>query len=289
VAVARAFDGIVVNADSMQVYREIAVLSARPTLPGMGGVEHRLYGVLPAAQACSAAAWAAMARREVAAARRAGRMPIVVGGTGLYLRALLHGMAPVPDVPEAIRMRVRSRLEREGAAALHGALRRLDPEGAERLRPTDSQRIVRALEVAEATGRPLRHWHGLPPEGGHDGPVLAVVLDPPRAWMHRRCDARVRAMVVRGAADEAAAVGGLGLDPALPAMKTLGLQPFLNYARGRASLAEAIERTQAATRQYAKRQATWFRHQMKDALRVAATSEAARQRAVLAAVGRFVS
>lgn len=273
----------------MQVYREIAVLSARPTLAEMGEVEHRLYGVIPAAKACSAASWADRARREIADVQSAGAQPIMVGGTGLYLRALLAGLAPVPDVPGEVREAVRERLKREGPAALHAALVRIDPETAAKLRPSDPQRIARAMEVIEATGASLAVWQRQPAAGGYPGPVLSLVVDPPRPWLHKHCDARVRAMVARGAADEAAAVAGLGLDPALPAMKILGLQPFIGCARGTMTLAQAVERTQAATRQFAKRQATWFRHQMRDAVRVAATAAAAREAAILEAVGRFVS
>lgn len=203
-----------------------------------------------------------------------GRLPILVGGTGLYLAAFLDGLAPLPAVPDAVRQAVRDRLGRDGPVALHAELARRDLAGATRLRPQDRQRVARALEVIEAAGRPIGWWQDQPREGGHPGPALPIVLDPPRAALYARCDRRLGAMVARGALDEAAAVAGLNLGPDRPAAKTLGLRELADAAAGRCTLAEAMARARQATRRYAKRQVTWFRHQMPSAHRLRAAGGA---------------
>jgi len=261
--IATRLNGVVINADSMQVYRDLEILTARPGAGALAAAPHRLYGVLPAAEACSAARWRALALAEIAAAHDAGRAPVVVGGTGLYLRALLEGLSGIPDIPDPIRTAARARLAAVGAAGLHADLAARDPETASRLRPGDSQRLVRAWEVLEATGRPLAAWH----RDGTDGPppglgFAVIVLDPPRPALYAACDGRFRSMVDAGALDEVKALDALGLDPDLPAMKALGVPELRRHLAGAASLDESVALARQSTRRYAKRQVTWFRHQL---------------------------
>ncbi|HUL08944.1 MAG TPA: tRNA (adenosine(37)-N6)-dimethylallyltransferase MiaA [Candidatus Acidoferrum sp.] len=259
-AVAREFGGAVINADSLQVYRELPVLTAQPTAAACAAAPHRLYGFLPATERSSAARWAASARAEIDAAAAQGRLPIVVGGTGLYLRALQHGLAPVPEIPAAVRSAAKERLVTLGKAAFHAELVRRDPAMAARVQPSDAQRMVRAWEVLEATGRSLADWQARQ-EGPIDGPrFLTFVLMPERAALYAACDTRFRAMVEQGALGEAAALRDL--DPGLPAFKALGLRELIAHLRGESTLEAAIAAAQQATRRYAKRQMTWFRNQM---------------------------
>jgi tRNA dimethylallyltransferase len=225
------------------------------------GVPHRLYGVLAAETACSAAAWRTMALEEVRAAHAQGRLPVVVGGTGLYLSALTEGLSPVPEIAEAVRRGVRERLAAWGPEAAHAELAARDPAMAARLRPSDRQRLARALEVLEGTGRSLAEWQrvlGAPPEGLR---FVCVALLPERDALYAACEARWQRMMAAGALDEARAVGALGLDPRLPAMKALGLRPLLRHLAGAIDLAAAELLARQETRRYAKRQTTWFRHQ----------------------------
>ena len=261
--IARAHDGIVINADSMQVYRELNLLTARPDSDEMAAVPHRLYGVVPAVEACSAARWRDMALTEIAAARGAGKLPIVVGGTGLYLRALTDGLAPVPDIPPDVRAAARSLHASLGGAAFHDRLVESDPETAARLAPGDTHRLIRAWEVIEATGVSLAEWQRRQGDnGGLDGRLVRLVLMPPRAALYQRCDARLAAMVERGALDEVVALMALGLEADLPAMKALGVPELARHLAGEVDIDTAIAAAQQATRRYAKRQLTWFRHQM---------------------------
>src|SRR5216683_5166490 len=261
-AVAEALGGTIINADSMQVYRDLAVLTARPGAAELARVPHRLYGVIDAAEACSAGRWRALALGEIAAAREAGRVPVLSGGTGLYLRALLDGLAPVPPVPAALREEARSLHARLGGEAFRRALAARDPDAAQRLSPGDTQRLIRAYEVVAATGRPLAEWRG--GQGPAAGPsaAAAVVLLPPRAMLYAACDARFLAMMERGALAEVEALLARGLDPALPAMKAVGVPELASLLAGRSSRQAAIAAAQQATRRYAKRQYTWFRHQI---------------------------
>ncbi len=261
---AERLGGTVVNADAMQVYRELRILTARPGAEDERRAPHRLYGHVPGREAYSAARYAADARAAIEAAQAGGRVPIVVGGTGLYFRALTHGLSPIPPVPEAIRARWRSRASEEGAPALHAVLTERDPEMAMRLKPSDPQRIVRALEVLEATGVSLARWQERPGE-----PVIrsaegrAFVIARERQDVRQRCDARFEAMMAAGALDEVRALLQLGLDPALPVMRALGVAPLAGVIEGGLTLAEASERAKAETRQYVKRQITWLsRHMM---------------------------
>lgn len=257
-AAAQAFDGTVINADSMQIYRDLPILSAAPGPAERAAVPHRLYGVLDAGELNSAARWRALALRAIEEAHDQGRLPILVGGTGLYLKGLTEGLAPMPDIPEAVRAGVRDRLAAEGAPSLHRVLRDRDPVAAARLEPADSQRIARALEVVEATGRPLSAWQADPPMGppAHLA-FTTLVIAPPRAAVHARAEARLEAMIEEGALDEVAALMARGLDPALPAMKALGVPDLAAHLRGAVSLTEALDRAKTATRRYAKRQFVW--------------------------------
>jgi tRNA dimethylallyltransferase len=260
-AVAEALGGTIINADSMQVYRDLAVLTARPGAAELARVPHRLYGVIDAAEACSAGRWRDLALAEIAAARAAGRVPILAGGTGLYLRALLNGLAPVPPIPTALRDEARALHANLGGEAFRRALAARDPEAAQRLAPGDAQRLIRAYEVVAATGRPLAEWRrGQGPAAGP--PAVAVVLLPPRPQLYAACDARFLAIMEQGALAEAAALLARGLDPALPAMKAVGVPELAALLAGRSSAEAAVAAAQQATRRYAKRQYTWFRHQM---------------------------
>ncbi|MFQ5348040.1 MAG: tRNA (adenosine(37)-N6)-dimethylallyltransferase MiaA [Rhodothalassiaceae bacterium] len=273
-ALAAQYGGVVINADSMQIYRDLEILTARPDAATMARVPHRLYGILDAADPCSAGRWLRLASAEIAAASHAGRLPILVGGTGLYFRALLEGLADVPPVPAALQRRIARRLAAEGPVALHAALRERDPLMAARLRPTDSQRIVRALAVILATGRSLAEFQrasgkGLAEAGGNVR-FLKWVLDSPREALYRRIDARFARMMERGALDEVRRLLARGLDPGLPAMKAIGVPPLGALIAGRISREEAIRRAQQDSRRYAKRQMTWFRTQTPDWPRLAA-------------------
>ena len=250
--------GIVINADSAQVYRDLRVLSARPVEAEEARVPHRLYGYRDGAQACSAADWAADARREIAAAHASGRLPILVGGTGLYLRTLLDGIAPVPPIDEAIRSEVRAMPVADAYAALGG----LDPRAAARLHATDTTRIARALEVVRSTGKPLSEWQRRK-EGGI-GPQVTLhplILLPPRDWLYARCDRRFEEMLGPTGLAEGQCLLERCLDPALPVMRAIGVPQVAGLLRGELSRPEALAAGQAATRQYAKRQYTWFNHQ----------------------------
>jgi tRNA dimethylallyltransferase len=250
---------VIINADSAQVYADLAVLSARPSEDETGGIEHRLFGAWDGSVACSAARWAEAARAEIAAAHDAGIVPILVGGTGMYIRVLLDGIAPIPEIDPEIRRVVRA-LPVETA---HEALMIEDPEAAIQLHATDSQRIARALEVKRSTGVTLGDWH-LAKTGGiaEEIALFPLVLDPPREWLYERCDARFAAMLEEGALDEVMALLARELDPDLPVMRAIGVPEVIALLGGELSEEEAITAGQQATRNYAKRQYTWFRRQV---------------------------
>lgn len=268
-AVAEQFDGTVINADSMQIYRELRVLTARPSPEDEARVPHRLYGALPAAERCNAARWRDLAVVEIAAAQAQNRLPILCGGTGLYLKALMEGLSPVPEVPESVRADIRKRLAREGPEALHAELAARSDEMAERLAPADRQRVARALEVLEATGKSLADWQALSVEGAPERLRFTVILfDPPRDDLYEACDRRFEAMLDAGALQEVKDLLALELDPALPAMKALGVQELAAYLAGEMSREDALGAGQQATRRYAKRQTTWFGNQIVPELRI---------------------
>jgi tRNA dimethylallyltransferase len=258
---AAALRGTIINADSLQSYRDLHILSARPEEAAIAGVPHRLYGFLDAAERGSVGRWRALALGEIAAAHAAGRLPIVVGGTGLYIRALQHGLAAVPPIPAAIRAEAAELYRTLGGAGLRERLAALDPAGAARLPPGDRQRLTRAFEVVYTTGVPLSEWQARTATASPYR-FASVLLAPPREALYAACDARFRAMIAHGGLDEAAALGSRGLDPTLPAMKAVGVPELLRHLRGESLFDEAIEEGQRATRRYAKRQMTWFRHQM---------------------------
>jgi tRNA dimethylallyltransferase len=251
-------NGIVVNADASQVYADLAILSARPSEDEMEGVPHRLFGHVDAAEAHNAVRWADEARGVIAEAHAAGQVPILVGGTGLHMRTLLNGIAPVPEIDPDIREAVRAL----PVADAHAALAAADAAAAARLNPADTTRVARALEVVRSTGRTLADWQQAIAGGIADQIALApLILLPPRDWLRDRCDVRLVQMFDRGAVEEAEALLARGLNPDLPAMRAIGVPQIASYLRGEISRAEALEQTQAATRQYAKRQYTWFRNQ----------------------------
>lgn len=283
-AVASALNGTVINADSIQLYRELRILSDRPPGDTVAGIPHRLYGVLDADAPRSAAAWCEMALAEVAAAQAEGRLPVVVGGTGLYLSALTRGLSPVPEVPEDVRRRVRAHLDAVGPEAVHAELAVRDPVMGARLRPTDRQRLARALEVLEATGRSLAEWQSVPGTSPKHLAFHCFAVLPERAALHAACDARWQRMMAAGALDEARALAARGLDPRLPAMKALGLRPLLRHLAGELTLDEAGELARVETRQYAKRQTTWFRHQWPQAEALHPPSEPSAREAFAAAL-----
>jgi tRNA dimethylallyltransferase len=255
--------GVVINADSMQVYRDLRVITARPTPEEEAGVPHRLYGHVDAAVNFSAGNWVTDAAAALAQARAESRLPIFVGGSGLYFKALTRGLSAVPPIPPAIREAVRARLERDGVEALHAELARRDPASAERLKPRDRTRIARALEVVEATGRSLTDWHrdGLPPLLP-PGQFKALFLEPDREVLYARIDARFAAMLKAGALDEVGRLASRKLDSLLPAMKAHGVPALIRHLKGEIGLDEATVIGAADTRHYAKRQFTWFRHQL---------------------------
>jgi tRNA dimethylallyltransferase len=268
--VAEAFGGAVVNADSMQVYRDLAVLTARPGPAELARAPHLLYGVLDGGELCSAARWRALALEAIADASAAGRLPILTGGTGLYLRALLHGLAEIPEIPEAVRAEARALHAQEGGDAFRGRLAAVDPEAAKRLPAGDTQRLIRAYEVVVATRKTLREWQSEQQRASDVGPVLALTLLPPRPLLYAAADHRFAAMVKVGALAEVRRLVDRRLDPALPVMKAVGVPELARHLAGEIALEEAIRLGQQATRRYAKRQYTWFRHQLPEAHRIEA-------------------
>jgi tRNA dimethylallyltransferase len=263
VALARRFGGVVINADSMQVYRDLQIITARPTSEEMGEVPHRLYGHVDGAVNHSAAAYVAEAASLLAELARAGVLPVVVGGTGLYFKALTEGLSEIPPVPDVVRAEFRAWALPRETGELHAELVRKDPEMAARLLPSDRLRVMRALEVLAATGRSLASFQGARQPGPLAGRnLLRLFLAPERELVRARIDARFEAMMAQGALDEVARLRERRLDPLLPVMRAHGVPGLIAHLDGGLSLAEAVARGQADTRAYAKRQMTWFRHQM---------------------------
>jgi tRNA dimethylallyltransferase len=257
-ALAEQIGGVIVNADSAQIYRDLKVLSAAPTEDELRRAEHRLYGIQDGALPCSAAEWAEHAKAEIAGIHAGGRTPILVGGTGLYLRTLLEGIAPVPAIDPEVRARVRATPTEENYAKL----RSIDSEAAARLKPRDSSRVSRALEVILSSGRTLAEWQQ-EREGGIAGEVepKPLILLPPRKWLYARCDERFAHMIDRGAVTEVETLMARKLNPNLPVMRAIGVRELSSYLLGQSTLDQAIAAGQQATRRYAKRQYTWFAHQ----------------------------
>ena len=257
---ARENGGTIINADASQLYADLRIVTARPSPAEEAAAPHRLYGVVDGAQPCSAAAWAGMAREEIGRAHQIGSLPILVGGTGLYIKTLLAGTAPVPEIDAEIRQEVRGLATAELAAALAAE----DPAMSARLRPSDTQRLARALEVIRSTGRSLADW-----QRTRTGGLAAFVslhcevIDLPRSELYERCERRFDAMLGEGALEEVHSLADRGLDPALPVMKAIGVPPLLAHLRGEIDLAEAADAVKRDTRRYAKRQQTWFRTQFR--------------------------
>jgi len=283
-AAAQALDGVVVNIDSMQVYRDLRIITARPDAAEERAAPHCLYGHVDAAENYSVARYLADAAPALAEISDAGKLPVFVGGTGLYFKALTHGLSRIPPIPVALREAIRLRIATEGVTAMHAELARRDPPLALRIRPGDRTRIARGLEVIEATGRSLDAWNKdnsaplVPPDES-----LRLFLDVPRETLVARIDARFDAMLLDGALDEVRALAARDLDPMLPAMKAHGVPWLIRHLKGEIAIAEAAAQAKRDTRHYAKRQVTWFRHQLADWTRVAPETGLA---AVLRAAGR---
>ncbi|MCC7167289.1 MAG: tRNA (adenosine(37)-N6)-dimethylallyltransferase MiaA [Rhodospirillales bacterium] len=259
-ALAQRLRGVIVNADALQLYRDLRLLTARPSASDEARVPHRLYGILGPDESSAAGWWRGQAVAAIDEAWAAERLPILVGGTGLYLKALLEGLSPMPAIPDAVRQAARALAERIGGPALHAELARRDPLMAARLRPSDRQRVTRAWEVIEATGRSLALWQA---EKGQPfaARTHAILLMPERTALRASLDVRFLAMVEGGGQDEARSLIASPAD--WPIRRALGLNELISYLKGEISYPQAIAQAQAATRAYAKRQATWFRHQFR--------------------------
>lgn len=261
-------NGVIINADSMQIYDALPILTAAPRLEEMQGIPHRLYNILPPAERCSAARWCSLAHLEIARVLTEGRTPFLVGGTGLYLKALMEGLAPIPDIPQDVRENAVREQERLGNPAFHAALALKDPVMAARLHPQDTQRLIRAWEVWEATGRSLASWQIVPPDAppAHYHYHVTLIL-PPRGTLYDRCNRRFDMMMENGALEETAAFarridkGDIPEDA--PVTGALGFKPLRAYLQGEQTREEALKRAKTDTRHYAKRQVTWFRHQVR--------------------------
>lgn len=249
---------MIINADSAQVYRDLCVLSARPSTEEEAEIPHRLYGYRDGADPCSAADWAANAAAAIREAGEHGRLPILVGGTGLYIRTLLDGIAPIPDIDPDIRHAVRSMT----AAQSHAALQTEDPAAASRLRPSDTTRLARALEVVRSTGRPLHEWQKKRVGGiGSEIDLRPLILLPPRDWLYERCDRRFEAMMGEDGRAEVSRLLQRNLNPLLPVMRAIGVREVACFLAGAMTFEEALQAGKTATRHYAKRQYTWFSRQ----------------------------
>jgi tRNA dimethylallyltransferase len=264
-ALAEACGGMVINADSMQVYRDLKIITARPGLAEEARAPHLLYGHVDAAENYSVGRFLVEAAAVLQAAQRQGRLAIFVGGSGLYFKALTHGLAAIPPIPAPLRAAMRARLAAQGSAALHAELARRDPASAARIGPADRVRVVRALEVLEATGRGIADWQG----DGVPSPLAGwrlekIFLAPERETLYMRIDTRFDAMLAAGALDEVRVLAARGLDPLLPAMKAHGVPWLIRHLSGEITLDAAAEVAKRDTRHYAKRQFTWFRHQLAD-------------------------
>lgn len=259
-ALAERGNGVIINADSMQLYADLRVLTARPDEKDEARAPHRLYGVLDGASRASVASWLAMAGREVAAARAAGQLPILIGGTGLYFQAALQGLAPVPDVPADIHAACVAEYAERGGRLFRQALLELDPVLGAQLNAGDSQRLVRAMGVVRATGRPLSGWQSDPHEGAIAGRPVRVAVIPPREELYENINIRFAMMMDGGAGSEVAALAARRLDPSLPVMKAIGVREIMALQAGEIDQARAVELASRDSRRYAKRQMTWIRN-----------------------------
>ncbi|MFN3719264.1 MAG: tRNA (adenosine(37)-N6)-dimethylallyltransferase MiaA [Rhizobium rhizophilum] len=262
---ARRCGGVVINADSMQVYDTLRVVTARPSVEEMGGVPHQLYGHVPASRSYSTGDWLRDVEQLLGRIKGEARVPVIIGGTGLYFKALTGGLSEMPPIPDALRSETRRRLEVEGAEVLHAELATLDPPVAQRLNPSDGQRIVRAVEVFLATGRSIAEFQKQSgPMLVDPGRALKLIVLPDRTVLQDRINRRFALMMEQGAVEEVEALLTLDLAPEMPVMKAIGVSQIADMLAGRISRKEAVDLASAATRQYAKRQMTWFRNQMDD-------------------------
>lgn len=259
---AERLKGTIINADAMQVYEGLRILTARPSPEDEARVPHRLYGTVPASTAFSVGDWTAAATQAAIEVTGAGRLPIFVGGTGMYLSVLSEGISPMPEIPADIREEVRGIPDRQSLAELYEMVRKVDEASAERIGPTDPQRLMRALEVFRATDEPLTSWQQKPRQKPFEGRFARIVLAPERQWVYDRIERRFDAMVMSGAMQEVEALAKRGLDPDLPLMKALGVEDLIRVQCGKISLEEAVTEIKTKTRRFAKRQMTWFRNQM---------------------------
>ncbi len=287
--VAKEFNGVIINADSMQVYRELDVLSARPPKRDLLEAPHRLYGFMDADDPCSVGRWLNLAVLEIKKAWAEGRLPLVVGGTGMYLKALMEGLAPIPDVPAQTRDKATAFHAKLGGEAFRRELAKLDPEAAERLPAGDTQRLIRAYEVALATGRPLSDWQKEHPgEPPLDADFAVIVLTPDREVLYEGVNQRFNWMMENGALDEVCAMDRLGLDVSLPAMKAVGVPELRRALVGENDLETASEDAKRATRQFAKRQLTWLRNQLKADLPLSAQYSESFQPKIFSFIRQFL-
>ena len=287
-AIAQAFGGWVINADSMQIYDTLRILTARPTLHDEALAPHRLYGVLSPREICSAARWRDLAALEIQAAWDAKALPVIVGGTGLYLRALTEGLSPIPEIPAEIRENARTLLAEMGNQAFHQMLQDRDPEMAARLDCGNSQRLSRAWEVLAATGQSLAQWQRQPNQGAVAANWLTIVLDPPRDIQTKACEHRFRQMVAQGALAEAQSMANLRLPADCPATRALGLPDLISHLNGKLTLEQAILAGSQATRAYAKRQSTWFRHQIPQAHMIKAQFSESLEKEIFSFIRQFL-
>lgn len=261
--IAKRFNGAVVNADSMQIYRDLQILTARPDADSVNQAPHHLYGILGTNERCSAGQWRDRAMRKIAEIGDEGLLPVVVGGTGLYLRALMTGLHRIPAVPDAVRAALNARLNEQGAASLHAELTASDPESARAINPADSQRVVRALEVLLHTGRGLKRWQSEESEEASSGVrFLTLVTLPPREYLYDVANVRFDRMIAGGAIDEVERLFSLNPPDDFPLRKAVGVQPIRSYLAGAIDIDGLKETGRRDTRRYAKRQMTWFRHQI---------------------------
>jgi len=264
--VAKQFNGTVINADSQQVYKELRIVSARPSVKDENTVPHRLFGVLNGAQVCSAGQWVDMAVEQVNQSLDQGRLPILVGGTGMYIKSLTEGLSPIPEIPDHVRQRAVARREELGAEEFWDEVAHLDPSAAQRLPVGDSQRLIRAWEVSIYTNRSFSSWWDEPAIMPLPNVRFATIaIKPPRDQLYATIDARFAQMVENGAIDEIKALADLNLAADLPVMKALGVPELMSFVHGECTLDDAITKAQKLSRNYAKRQLTWVRNQIKGA------------------------
>ena len=283
---AKCCGGVIINADSLQVYRELRILTARPDARSEAAVSHRLYGTVSATERFSVGEWLALARREIDLVHEDGALPIFVGGSGLYIRSLVSGIAGIPKITTAARLAATELYGEIGESQFRARLAERDPSVEARVQGGDKQRLIRAWEVLVATGKPISEWQSGENLGGLKCPYFVITIMPQRAKLYRSCDERFETMLNAGALDEVAILSRLGLDPSLPAMKALGLRALTRYLKGDLSLDNARQLACKATRNYAKRQNTWFRNQLTSHIEV--EDPVVYKDEVIAAVTRFL-